>query len=170
MKKWFIIFLFLIMSSFICACSAKTSNEIKPPKKSTSFSYKELDSLPKNYDSELAQKNGDVVGIHLKIYNIEKLDKFMELFKKQKTDIQEMVRVTTYTVEGDAIIHDLIISNKGMKLIEDNTRDKFSNTENRIKREYKVIDFYKQNGNNGISYVAKTSSGEEIPILFVYSK
>ncbi len=60
---------------------------------------------------------------------------------------------------------DLIITNDGVKLIIDNTRDKFANLENRRKREYNIVDIFIENGNNRIYYRVKSDTGEEIPLI-----
>lgn len=177
MKKTIIMFLALVMLISISACSSKTSNAMKLEEKpllSTpnvekpiTNSYEELDKLPQKYNSELAQKNGDVVNAKGGNYNIEKLDKFIETYKNKKANVADMIRITNYTTEGDAIICDLIIDGKGIKLIEDNTRDNFSNTENRKQTEYKVLDIWKINKTEGIVYIAKTDKGGEKNLFFI---
>jgi hypothetical protein len=176
MKKIITMISVLIISISISACSSKTSNTIKseetPPlsttnvKESITNTYEQLDKLPQKYNSELALKNGDVVNGKIKSYNIEKLDRFIETYKNKKADVAEMVRITSYTTEGDAIISDLIIDSEGTKLIEDSTRDKFSNTENRKKTEYKIVDIRKINKVEGIFYMAVTDKGEERFLFF----
>jgi hypothetical protein len=180
MKKFIAIFSVLIMSVLISACYSKTPNKTKTEEKiltSTinvekpiSNSYEELGKLPQKYNSELAQKNGDVVNAKGGNYNIEKLDKFIETYKNKKADVSDMIRITTYTVEGDAIIRDLIIDSDGIKLIEDITRDNFSSAENRKKTEFEVVDILKINKTEGISYIAKTDKGEEKFLFFISNR
>lgn len=177
MKKNIILIAILIVSTSISACTPKMPNETKlnekslistiSNEKSNSNHYEELDKLPQKYTSEMAQQNGDVVGVHGKSYNIEKLDKFIDAFKDKKADAADIIRITTYTIEGDAVIHDLVAGGEGIKLISDNTRDNFASSDNRKKREYKVVDIFKKNQNAGIFYMAKTDKGEEIPLVFV---
>lgn len=176
MKKIITMVSVLIISISISACSSKTSNTIKseetPSLSTTNFkesitnTYEELNKLPQKYNSELALKNGDVVNGVIKSYNIEKLYRFIETYKNKKADVADMVRITSYTTEGDAIISDLIIDSGGIKLIEDSTRDKFSNTENRKKTEYKIVDIRKVNKIEGIFYMAVTDKGEERFLFF----
>lgn len=176
MKKIITMFLVFVLSILISACSSKISNTTKleeQPLLSTTNvekpitnSYEELDKLPQKYNSELAQKNGDVVNSKVKDYNIEKLDKFIDNYKNKKAKAGDMVRITKYTTEGDAIICDLIINSKGIKLIEDSTRDNFSSTESRKKTEYQVIDVVKENKTEGILYIAKTDKGEDKFLFF----
>ncbi|OOM75644.1 DUF4362 domain-containing protein [Clostridium sp. BL-8] len=126
-------------------------------------SYADLDKLPHEYPPTLAQKNGDVVSSLGKYYNKEKLDKFIEIYKNKKASAGDMVRITIYTDEGGAIIHDLIIEGNDIKFIEDNTRDGYSN---QTRDEYKVVDIYeKYEKNNTISYYVKTDQGKELCIL-----
>ncbi|BCZ47888.1 hypothetical protein psyc5s11_39550 [Clostridium gelidum] len=176
MKKSISTILVLVMLSSISGCFSKASNTIKSEKKPILSitnvekiipnSYTELDKLPQEYSSELAQKNGDVVQVHGRDFNIEKLDNFIENYKNIKKNVADMVRITTYTYEGDAIICDLIIDSEGVKLIEDITRDNFSNAESRKRTVYKVVDICKTDTIEGISYIAKTNKGEEKFLFF----
>jgi predicted GTPase len=170
MKRPISLLLILVISILISSCSFKVINSTKPEEKTILSSYEETDKLPQQYGPELAQKNGDVVGVHGKSYNIGKLEKFIEEFKNKKSDVSDMVRVTTYTNEGDAIIFDLILSGGDIKLVVDNTRDNFAGTGNRKKKEYKVKDILKQNKDEGILYSAKTDKSEEIHLIFVNGK
>jgi len=162
-----LLFLLLVMLVLISSCAFKISNETKLNEKSISNSYDEFDKLPQKYTPKLAEKNGDVVEVHGKNYNIEKLDKFIERFKNKEASVGDMIRITTYTVEGDAIIYDLIISDKHIKLIVDNTRDVFSSPEYRKKKEYKLVDIFKKNQNEAIYYIVKNDKGEESTLVSV---
>lgn len=176
MKKIITMVSILIISISISACSSKTPNTIKfdeKPLPSTTNvekpitnSYEKLDKIPQIYSSELAQKNGDVVNSKIKDYNIEKLDKYIASYKNKKARVGDIIRITRYTTEGDAMICDLIIDIDGIKLIEDSTRDKFSNMENRKITEYKVIDILTTKKTEGITYTAITDKGEEKYLLF----
>lgn len=72
------------------------------------------------YTSETAIKNGDVVDIHGKQYNVEKLENFLENVKNNKKD---KIRITGYTTEGGAIITDLEYDGKKINYTYDSTRD-----------------------------------------------
>lgn len=126
----------------------------------TSF-FEELDKLPQKYDSELAILNGDVVNSHKGVINVEKLENFIDSCKIGKLEDYNMIRITSYTIEGDAIIHDLISNSDGIKLVEDTTRDNYSGEENRKKTQYKVIEILKENRLEGLFYIAKLDNGEE---------
>lgn len=178
MKKVTFLSLLLIISILISSCSSKVSNEINANEKPFSTgniektipnSYEELDKLPQKYTPEIARKNDDVVTVHGESYNVEKLDKFIDRFENKKANTPDMIRITMYTTEGDAIIHDLIASIESIKLIEDNTRDKFSSPENRKKIEYRLVDIFKRTNSSGISYIVKTDKGEEL-LAFVNNK
>lgn len=146
----------------ISACSSNTYNKVKSEErtilpnvnieKTVSTIYEELDKLPEEYNLELAQKNGDIVYSKGEIYNSHKLNEFYSIYKTGKSDITNMIRIVTYTKEGDAIIHDLVINGQDLKLIVDNTRDEFGSLEYRIKTEYKVADIIKENKNNQTCY------------------
>jgi len=110
----------------------------------------------------LAKENGDIVNVHGDISNIENLDDFLESFNSKKDD---MIRLTSYTIEGDAIISDIIISGGNVKLLIDSTRDEFSSTEDRKITDYIVTDILKQTRDNSIEYVAKLINDEEILLI-----
>lgn len=190
MKRLINLALMLIMSVSIMACTSKQSNTTKSEVESSSSttidkndtsqnnndlkntltSYQEQDKLPKKYSPELAQKNGDVVSVHGTSYNIEKLDNFLERIKNKKTASPDMVRITTYTIEGDAIICDLIANNEGMKVVEDSSRDNFGSAESKMKREFKVLDIVKQYKDESIIYTAKLEQSAEFPLIVVNNK
>lgn len=170
MKRITIMLSLLVVLIIISACSSKTSYKTGTStlnsEKSITNSYEALNKLPQKYSSELAEKNGDVVNIKGRSSNIEKLDKFIEAYQNKKANAGNMVRITKYTNEGDAIICDLIINSEGIKLIEDTTRDNFSNKEGRKEAEYKIADISKIKEAEGISYIAKTDKGEEKLLFF----
>jgi len=128
----------------------------------TKNSYEELDKLPKKYYADMARKNGDVVNVNGIKCNIEKLDNFVRNYENKKINMGDMVRITGYTIEGGAIIQDLIVCGEDIKLIVDNTRDGYASEKNRIRKEYKILGVYKKyEKNNIISYYAKTDQGKE---------
>ena len=178
MKKLVIIFLLFVMLISISACSSKTSNQIKLEEKSLLLntnvempitnSYVEIDKLPEEYNSELARKNGDVVSVGGKTYNVEKLDKFIETYKNK--DAVNIIRITVYNSGGNnPIIRDIIIDSEGIKLIEDFSRDSlyFLRDRNGVETEFKVVDIFKfrPEGTEGIYYIAKTDKGR----IYIFS-
>jgi hypothetical protein len=93
------------------------------------------------YTSETAIKNGDVVDIHGKQYNAEKLEKFIENVQNVNKD---KVRITQYTIEGDAIIIDLVFDGKKINYTYDNTRDDFG-IPTIEKKKFNADSIYKSN-------------------------
>jgi len=119
--------------------------------------YIKLEDLPHPYSSELALENGDVVNGH----NIEKLDMFIDNLKSSRSD---WVRITVYTMEGDAIIHDLHYDNGNLTLFVDTTRDKFGT---RAITEYELKDVYKEVRDDKVYFFAKYKTGEEIILTYL---
>lgn len=167
MSKFLGFTLIFTISILISSCDSTITEVGKENKSPASNTYQDMEKLPQKYTPESAQKNGDVVGVHGKCYNIEKLDKFIEEFKNKQVNKENMIRITTYTDEGDPIILDLIIEGKSMNIIIDNTRDKFSSIEDRQIREYIVADIFKQNQNGRIYYAIRTDNEEELPLILV---
>ncbi|MGL5254041.1 MAG: DUF4362 domain-containing protein, partial [Brevinema sp.] len=64
-----------------------------------------LSSLPKEYSSSMAEKNGDYVDIHGNISNAETMDYFISAVSKKE---KAFIRTTIYTIEGDPIILDIL--------------------------------------------------------------
>ena len=117
----------------------------------------ELEHLPSPYPAELAKANGDVVQGH----NLEKLDKFIDNFQ---ANIPDRVRIVEYTMQGDAIISDLIYEAGKLKLLNDTTRDRFGS---RAITEYELQDVYQEVRDEYIYYLAKLISGQDIPLTYM---
>jgi beta-lactamase regulating signal transducer with metallopeptidase domain len=141
--------------------------ERKSDKETMPNLYAELDKLPREYNSKLAQENGDVVYIKGKVYNLNKLADFYAAFKDSKAELPKAVRITQYTTEGHAIINDLVISDEVVKLIVDNTRDEFMSSEDRKITEYKVSDIVIEKKNNAACYTVKVENGKGLFSFYV---
>lgn len=130
----------------------------------TKNSYEKLDKLPKKYNADMAKKDGDVVQVYGSIQcNLEKLDAFIGNYKNKQANLSDMVRITAYGEDGGPTIRDIIVGWSGIELIEDNTRDEYSSKENRVVKEYKVVDMYTRDNTSGYrTYYIKTDQGEEI--------
>jgi hypothetical protein len=131
----------------------------------TQNSYEDLDKLPRQYYDSLAQRNGDVVQVGHTQYNLEKLDKFIENYKNKTANVGDMVRITNYTDEGGAVIQDLIVDTDGIKFVYDNTRDGYASQADRTRKEYKLVDIYKEYS-NFIFYYGKTDQGNKRLIYY----
>lgn len=169
MRKLLGIISILIISFSFFSCSSPVWNEAEIDLETSSIqdSYKGLYDLPKLYNFDISKKHGDVVGIYGKAYNIEKLDRFIKSFNNNQKD---MVRITVFTTEGDAIIKDLIIDPKNKKIVIDNTRDQKSKKEDRKIKEYKIYSVVKKEDENGILYTAKTVNGQDKKLLYIMKK
>lgn len=99
----------------------------------TPFGCIPLEELPEDYDLEEAIANGDVVFSFQETYNLEKLLHFAE---NVRLGLPAMVRLVSFTVEGDPMIYDICrnVAYGGMEwyhLSEDYTRDHFSAPDDR---------------------------------------
>jgi hypothetical protein len=162
-----VVLVVIIILSFTTYQSNQVNNTNEKTLNELTSELKALKDLPDKYDSETAMKNGDVTNVHGKIYNNEKLNVFIEKFKKQEP---AMVRVTQYTIEGDAIIKDLIYDGKSIILKDDWTRDKFAAAEDRRIVEYKLIDIIVSKIEGGTEYKAKVKNGDIMRIIWITSK
>lgn len=104
------------------------------------------------YYVEFAIQNGDVVDVHGQHYNEEKLEQFMVNVKKRRND---KVRITRYTIEGDALIIDLEFDGEKIYYTYDTTRDAYGE-HGVFKKEFPADSIYK----TGSEYYLKDSSDE----------
>lgn len=165
MKKIMILCLVLItiaLSSTFCFNAYSTSYEIQS---SNFVFYDDLNKIPRDYILEDAIKNGDIVFFFKSTYNVDKLETFYNRFKNKVLQNGDMIRLTGFTIEGDAIIQDLTYNNNSLKLVIDKTRDKFLSIEESIITEYKIVDIYTK-GNKNIEYFVITNTGEELLLFY----
>lgn len=99
----------------------------------TPFGYLPLQELPEDYSLEEAVANGDVVFSFGETYNLEKLLHFVQ---NARLGLPAMVRLVSFTVEGDPIIYDIQrnVTYGGMEwyhFSQDVTRDGFSAPDDR---------------------------------------
>lgn len=75
------------------------------------------------YSPNTAIANGDVVSVHGKTTNLDRLDEFISKVHSGEND---KIQVTTYTIEGDAIISTLSFDGKIIECKVDTRRDAFA--------------------------------------------
>jgi Domain of unknown function (DUF4362) len=66
----------------------------------------------------------DVVNTHGDIKNMER---FEEFYENVVDDVEDRIRIVTYTEEGDPILHDLEYDGNALHSIRDSRRDTFGN-------------------------------------------
>jgi hypothetical protein len=113
----------------------------------------ELEALPDPYLSEDAVENGDYVDVHGKVSNASKLTDFYEAVDAKES---AAIRITQYTIEGDAIIADVVFDGSIFHLTVDTTRDMFGAREI-TEKEYLLISTYETEVNR---YVYLTDEPE----------
>ncbi|MCP1182353.1 DUF4362 domain-containing protein [Paenibacillus sp. 1781tsa1] len=74
------------------------------------------------HNPEQAEQSGDVVVLHGGMRNGDTWNTFMKNVKKKQ---QDQVRVTMYTIEGGAIIQELIYDGSAIQSTYDNSRDAY---------------------------------------------
>jgi hypothetical protein len=75
----------------------------------------------RSYNYETAIKNGDVVDLHGKVNNAERLEKF---YGNISLTIKDKIRITQFTIEGDPLFYDFEYNGKEIKYTYDNSYDK----------------------------------------------
>lgn len=116
------------------------------------------------YDSKLAIANGDVVSVHGKTTNLNKLDDFMS---KVHNGEKDAVRITTYTIEGDAIITALNFNGKIIECDFDTRRDKFSSENDRKIMKYKFAKIDKEIKNDITVYFLTDENNSSRRDIFI---
>lgn len=120
---------------------------------------------PPAYDFNRAMENGDVVTRGKDQYNVEKLDKFVENFKNGKKDI---IVITAYTEEGNAIIYRIEYDGKEIKHTSDTSRDKFSSNRSLLKRTTKFDNIQVNDTTRYTQY--NLVKGDRVEIMFTRFK
>jgi hypothetical protein len=170
-----IILVMLTMILLVFVYSTETSNmsnfkkEYTPVIANEGYSpkpYLSLSSLPKQYSYNLAIDQGDVVSRLGKVANLEKLDKFIKDYEAKALKNNDMIRITTYSIVGTPVIHDLVFTNEGLKLTVDPTR---------VSRKFKVEESKVSNiltaaSGENITYLVKTDTNKEIPLISTSKK
>ncbi|WDQ34538.1 DUF4362 domain-containing protein [Paenibacillus marchantiae] len=84
-----------------------------------------LNSFPEiiePHNPEQAEQSGDAVVL---LEGMRNKDKWKTFVKNVKNKQQDQVRVTMYTIEGGAIIHELIYDGSAIQATYDNSRDAY---------------------------------------------
>ncbi|MFC9706613.1 DUF4362 domain-containing protein [Paenibacillus sp. NPDC056933] len=98
-----------------------------------------LNSFPEiiePHNPEQAEQSGDVVVL---LEGIRNGDKWTTFMKNVKGKLQDQVRVTMYTIEGGAIIHELIYDGKAIQSTYDNSRDLYGSKQGRTTNTCKGV-------------------------------
>lgn len=106
----------------IKALEEQLSTQESGERKTTENDVKEALKVPLKYNADAAIKNGDIVNLHGEITNIDRFKAFIKNIDSGKTDL---IRITSYTVEGDPIITVVYYDGNKIECYEDNTRDAF---------------------------------------------
>jgi hypothetical protein len=114
----------------LTAC--ETNNETMNVPVST-YSFPEI---IEPHNREQAEQSGDVVVLYEGIRNEDKWTTFMKNVKNKQ---QDQVRVTMYTIEGGAIIHELIYDGQAIQSTYDDSRDLYGSKKGRTTNACKGI-------------------------------
>lgn len=163
MKRLFVFFMIIFLSITLVSCYSNGSDEMSKQTSSSydKFVYDDLNTLPKYYSANIAKEKGDVVILHKVAVNLEKIDKFLDSVKKEKPN---MIRITSYTPEGYALIEDIIYDGTYIKINCDTSRDINADRENATYYASKIM---KKEKDGGILYIAKLSNGESFDIAYI---
>ena len=134
-------------------------NETMTNVKQVTANYTALDELPKDYTVDDAILSNCYVYINGREYNKEVYDNFISSVENKESAI---ARIARNTDEGDIVIIDLKYDGTKFVVTEDNTRDKYSDTEHRIikSEEYNSMGQKKvENNNYWILYNSNAEDG-----------
>jgi hypothetical protein len=80
-----------------------------------------LTSCNSKYDYNTAVKNDDIVDLHGKVTNVDRLN---EIIKNIELEHKDKIRITQFTIEGDPIFFNLDYNGIEIKYKYDNSKDK----------------------------------------------
>ena len=129
-------------------------------------------NVPGKYNYEDAVKNGDVVDLHGKMINTDKLNNFVDNVDKGH---QDKVRITRYTIEGDPILYTLEYNGKIINYTVDTSRDAFGGTGKGIRsyqyskawKEDKQIELGEGRTVAGIAYILGNDEGDKTEVIII---
>ncbi|PRA02811.1 MULTISPECIES: DUF4362 domain-containing protein [Paenibacillus] len=113
------------------------------------------------HNPEQAEQSGDVVVLHGGMRNGDTWNTFMKNVKKKQ---QDQVRVTMYTIEGGAIIQELIYDGSAIQSTYDNSRDAYGSKHGVKTDTCKGIGMMKSEEGN-VFYVLTGCEKEENPFM-----
>lgn len=111
-----------------------------------------------SYDYTTAEERGDIVDLHGKITNEERLDEFIMKIEANKKD---KIRITRYTIEGDPLFHDFSYDGKKINYKYDNSKDKYGSSD---VRSTKCDSFIKNETNLIKEFLLEGCSGKNAEI------
>lgn len=97
-------------------------------------SYISIEQLPEEYTFEQALNDGCFIITYKQIYNMERLEEFIENTKiTNKNRTSDIIRIIQYTKEGNMLITDVCYQKHQNTyfVVTDNTRDKFAEAESK---------------------------------------
>lgn len=112
-----------------------------------------LGDLPNPYPPEEAVSNGDYVNLHGQISNESKMTEFLEAVAEGRP---AAIRTVNYTVEGDAIIGDIVFDGDKFSVSCDTTRDAFGARQVTQSAYANLLEYER----DGTRYVFLTDEGE----------
>lgn len=128
----------------------------------TEIDYKtKIEDLPKEYSLINAIKDNCVISLHgKKIFNKDKLDRFLENVENNNADF---MRYISYTIEGDMIITDVNFEgSNSFRVTIDSTRDKWASEADRTYQYGRFTKLEKQENGEEISIILSNPIGEDI--------
>ncbi|UPK44892.1 DUF4362 domain-containing protein [Paenibacillus pabuli] len=120
MKKSMLILSLAIMLLTACESNDETTN--------ISVSTNSFPEIIEPHNPEQAEQSGDVVVL---LEGMRNQDKWKTFVKNVKNKHQDQVRVTMYTLEGGAIIHELIYDGSAIQSTYDDSRDAYGSKQGR---------------------------------------
>ena len=118
-----------------------------------------LHSKPTRITVESATNNGDIVVNHGKVYNLSKLDNFIEDVRIGNTS---KIQIIQFTIEGDPIVQKLEFDNNTIKYSIDTSEDRYGGNYNLV---IEATQLTKVDSENVFDYFLIDSAGNKTNIL-----
>lgn len=120
MKRFFIISVILFTSISLSGCQQSSGADTPAVP---------ADNPENPYPPEEAIENGDVVNIFGEITNLETFTSFTENFE---AEIEDEIRITLYTVEGDPFFYNLNFDGSEIHYTYDDSQDSYAGSDRGI--------------------------------------
>ncbi|SHN80768.1 protein of unknown function [Paenibacillus sp. ov031] len=111
-----------VLLTLLLALMMLTSCEANDPTVDSPVVLNSFPEIIEPHNPEQAEQSGDVVVL---LEGMRNQDKWNTFVKNVKNKQQDQVRVTMYTIEGGAIIHELIYDGSAIQSTYDNSRDAY---------------------------------------------
>ncbi|WP_233569490.1 DUF4362 domain-containing protein [Planomicrobium sp. Y74] len=155
MKSFSILLGALLSIMFLIGCQQSTGAD------TTTIA---VDNPESPYPREEAIGNGDVVDIFGEITNLDKFEEFIENFE---AGIEDEIRITLYTVEGDPVFYNLNFDGNKINYTYDDSQDGYAGADKGA-QSTSCSEITSENTDQGTMYSLKECASSDVGSTFYF--